>query len=248
MNISILTIFPEMFDGFLNTSIIKKALLQKHATIEVIDIRSFTDDKHNRVDDYPFGGGQGMVLFYQPVVAAIKSVKTNDSKAIMLTPAAYQLNQQRVRTLAKETHLILICGHYEGFDERILEHVDEVLSIGDYILTGGELAAMVVSDAIVRVIDGVITESSHLDESFENGLLEYPQYTRPQEIDGYKVPEVLLSGHHENVRKWRLKESLRKTLKYRPDLLEKRIFSKEEEKFLQEISDEWLKLRSNYFE
>lgn len=238
MRISILTIFPEMYHGFLTTSIIEKALNEKRVEIEVIDIREFTEDKHNKVDDYPFGGGQGMILFYQPIVSALNTLKQEGSKTVLLTPAAHTLTQKKVREYSKLNHLIIICGHYEGFDERILNHVDEVISIGDYILTGGELASMVLTDAVVRLLDGVIIEESHLEESFENGLLEYPQYTRPREIDGYEVPEILLSGHHENIRRWRLKESLRKTIQYRPDLLEKREFTKEEQKLLSELEEE----------
>lgn len=235
MKISILTIFPEMFTGFLTTSIIKKAQLKNHVTIELIDIRSFTDDIHNRVDDYPFGGGNGMVLRYQPVVDALKSVRKDQSYVVMLTPVGQVFKQPLARSLVNQKHIIFICGHYEGYDERILNHVDLVLSIGDYILTGGELASMVVSDAIIRLIPGVITEQSHLDESFEQVLLEYPQYTRPQTIDGYDVPEVLLSGHHQNIDNYRLKQSLLKTLKYRPELIKDYSFDKKTLKILSEI-------------
>ncbi len=238
MRITILTLFPEMFEGFLNTSIMKKARLKNLAEIETVDIRSFTKDKHHRVDDYPFGGGQGMILQCQPVLDALKSVRNEKSYVILLSPVGNVFKQSIAREYVKKEHIILICGHYEGFDERILDYVDESMSIGDYVLTGGEVASMVITDAIVRLVDGVITQASHEDESFENGLLEYPQYTHPVEYDGKCVPEVLLSGHHENIRRFRLNESLRKTLKYRPDLLEDRLFTKEEIEMLDILKEE----------
>lgn len=238
MRITIATIFPEMFEGFINTSIIKKAVLKELVTIDTVDIRSFTKDKHRRVDDYPFGGGQGLVMMAQPVIDALNSVKTAESKVIYLTPVGHVFNQVMAKEFVKSKHLILLCGHYEGIDERIMNHVDMCLSIGDFVLTGGEVAAMVVTDAIVRLVDGVITEASHQQESFEQDLLEHPQYTRPAEYQGKKVPEVLLSGNHEAIRRWRLKQSIRKTLTYRPDLLSKRTFSKEESQYLSEIESE----------
>lgn len=227
-----------MFEGFLTTSIIKKARLKNLVEIETVDIRSFTKDKHHRVDDYPFGGGQGMILQCQPVLDALKSVKKENSHVILLSPVGNVFKQSVAREYVKKEHLILVCGHYEGFDERILDYVDESVSIGDYVLTGGEVASMVITDAVVRLVDGVITQASHEDESFENGLLEYPQYTHPVEYDGKSVPDVLLSGHHENIRRFRLKESLRKTLRYRPDLLKNRTFSKEEIQMLDELKKE----------
>jgi len=238
MKISILTLFPEMYEGFLNTSIIKKARLKELVDFEIVDIRAFTLDKHKRVDDAPFGGGQGMVMFPQPIVDALRSVRSSESHVILMTPAATTFDQVKARELVDYQHLILICAHYEGYDERILNYVDEVLSIGDYVLTGGELASMVISDAVTRLVKGVITEDSNRYESFENGLLEYPQYTRPVEYDGQIVPEVLLSGHHENIRKYRLKESLRKTLRYRNDLLAKLEANKEIQEILNELINE----------
>jgi tRNA (guanine37-N1)-methyltransferase len=238
MRITIATIFPEMFDGFISTSIIKKAVLKELVEIDTVDIRSFTKDKHRRVDDYPFGGGQGLVMMAQPVIDAILSVKTPESKVIYLTPVGEVFTQPRAKEFVLLQHIILLCGHYEGIDERIMEHVDICLSIGDYVLTGGEVAAMVITDAVVRLVDGVIAEASHQQESFEEDLLEYPQYTRPADYLGKTVPEVLLSGNHEVIRKWRLKESIRKTRQYRPDLLKKRNFSKEEKKMLLEIESE----------
>lgn len=236
MKISILTLFPDMFDGFKETSIIKKAILKGHVEVETIDMRSFTKDKHNRVDDYPYGGGAGLVLLCQPVVDAIKSVRTEDSLVVMMTPQGKTFKQEVAYDFALNTkHLVIVCGHYEGFDERIRAYVDLEVSIGDYVLTGGELAAMVISDAVIRLIDGVITQESHEDDSFSDGLLEYAHYTKPREFDGVEVPEVLLSGHHDNVRKFRLYSSLEKTYKFRPDLLKNRTLTKEELAMLNEI-------------
>lgn len=232
MKISILTIFPEMFEGFLTTSIIKKAILKELVEVEMIDIRSFTKDKHNRVDDYPFGGGAGLVMMAQPVIDAINSCKAENSLVIYMTPVGHSFKQGIAKEFAGKSHLILLCGHYEGIDERIMPYVDECISIGDYVLTGGELAAMVVSDAVIRLQPGVITEDSIIDESYEDNLLEYPQYTRPATYQGVDVPKVLLSGHHEEIRKWRLKQSLLRTKKFRPDLLQQRVFTKEERKLL----------------
>ena len=236
MKISVLTLFPEFFDSFRNTSIVARALSKQEIEFETIDYRTYTLDKHNHVDDTPYGGGAGMVLMAQPIVDALADLP--NSHVVMLTPQGKTFTQQKARELANQEHLVLVCGHYEGFDERIRDYVDEEISLGDYVLTGGELGAMVISDAVFRLCQGVIRQASHEDDSFENGLLEYPQYTRPVEFEGKKVPEVLLSGHHENIRRWRLKESLRKTYLRRPDLLEKREFTKEEVKFLEEIKAE----------
>lgn len=238
MKITVLTLFPEFFDSFKNTSIIKRALNGDKITFETINYRDYTKDKHNNVDDTICGGGAGMLLTCQPIVDCIKDIRTEDSLVVMMSPQGETFSQQKARDLSKYDHIILLCGHYEGFDERIRDYVDLEISIGDYVLTGGEAGALVVSDALIRLVDGVIRKDSHEDDSFENGLLEYPQYTRPIEFEGKKVPDVLLSGHHENIRKWRLKESLRKTLIRRPELLKERAFSKEEEKLLAEIKKE----------
>lgn len=238
MRITVLTLFPEFFNFFINTSIIKRALNGDKITFETINYRDYTKDKHNNVDDTICGGGAGMLLTCQPIVDCIKDVKTDNSIVIMLSPQGETFTQQKARDLSKYEHIILLCGHYEGFDERIRDYVDLEISIGDYVLTGGEAGALVVSDALIRLVDGVIRKDSHEDDSFENGLLEYPQYTRPIDFEGKKVPDVLLSGHHENIRKWRLKESLRKTMKRRPELLNDREFSKEEVKMLDEIKKE----------
>lgn len=238
MKISILTIFPEMFEGFLNTSIIKKAILQEFVEVELVDFRAFSKDKHNRVDDTPYGGGAGLVLMYQPVIDALNSVKTSLSHTILLTPAGHVYNQTMAKRFVEYNHLIIICGHYEGFDERILNHVDEVVCIGDYILTGGEIAAMAIADSVIRLIPDVITAQSLEAESFENNLLEYAHYTKPQEIDGFSVPDVLISGHHQKIAEYRHQSALLKTAKYRKDLLAKYSLSKTDKAFLDSVKDE----------
>lgn len=227
MKIDILTLFPEMFTGFLNTSIIKRALDKKIVEVNLHDFRKFSHDKHNHVDDYPYGGGQGMVLRCEPIIECLKTIKKDNSTVILMSPQGLTLNHNLASNLSLKEHLIIICGHYEGFDERVRDYVDLELSIGDYVLTGGELGSMVVSDAIIRLLDGAIKEDSHQDDSFSQGLLEYPQYTRPQCYDGKKVPDVLLSGHHENIRKWRKYQSLKKTYLKRPDLLKNYEFDDE---------------------
>lgn len=221
MKIDILTLFPEMFEGFINSSIIKRAREKNIVEINIHNIRDYTDDKHNRVDDYPYGGGNGMVLMCQPVVDAIEAFKTDESTVILMCPQGKKYNQELAYNLKNKKHLILVCGHYEGFDERIRNFVDLEISIGDYILTGGEIPAMVITDSVTRLIDGVIVKESYENESFNNNLLDYPVYTKPVEYRGLKVPEVLLSGHHENINKWRIEESIKRTKDRRPDLLKK---------------------------
>ncbi|MEG0410450.1 MAG: tRNA (guanosine(37)-N1)-methyltransferase TrmD [Erysipelotrichaceae bacterium] len=235
MRITILTLFPEYFDCFQTTSIIKRALENKLVTFETINFRDYTLDKHNKVDDTPCGGGQGMLLMCQPIIDCIRANRTQNTRVILLSPRGKTFNQAMAHELSKIDHLMIVCGHYEGFDERIRAYVDGEVSLGDFVLTGGEGAALIISDAIIRLLDGVILEASHQDESFEDGLLEYPQYTRPIEYEGKVVPEVLLSGHHANIKKWRLQESLRNTLNYRPDLLENRSFSSDELKMIEDI-------------
>lgn len=222
MKIDILTLFPEMFDGFLNTSIIKRARQDKYVEINIHNIRDYSKDPHKKVDDYPFGGGKGMVLMPQPIFDAVDVLKKDNSIVILMTPQGEPYYQEKAKELTTFNHLIIICGHYEGFDERILSIVDEEISIGDYILTGGEIPSMVITDSVVRLIDGVIEQESHENESFTDNLLDYPVYTKPQDFRGMKVPDVLVSGHHENIRKWRLEEQIRKTTEKRPDLIEKR--------------------------
>ena len=236
MKISILTLFPEFFDGFLTNSIIKRAISKEQVEIEIVNIRDFTTDRYGRVDSAPVGGGAGLIMKCQPVIDCLKSVKTENSHVILLSPRGQTYNQARAREFAsKYEHLILICGHYEGTDERINKYVDELVSIGDYILTGGEIGAEIISDSIIRLLDGVITPESIVDESFENGLLEYPQYSEPFSYEGDNIPDILYSGNHQAIDKWRKKESLRLTMKYRPDLLTNYQFNKEELKLLKEL-------------
>lgn len=203
MKIDILTLFPKMFEGFLTESIIKRAIEKNIVEIKVHNIRDYSLSKNKQVDDYPYGGGAGMVLMCEPIFRAIDDLKKEDSLVIMLTPSGTTFKEDIAYSLSKEKHIILLCGHYEGFDERIKTIVDMELSIGDYVLTGGELPAMVVADSITRLLDGVINKESLASESFNDDLLDYPVYTKPAEFRGLKVPEVLLSGHHANIKKWR---------------------------------------------
>lgn len=221
MKIDILTLFPNMFDGFISESIIKRAINKKKVEIRIHNIRDYTLDPHNRVDDYPFGGGEGMVLMPDPIFRAVDAIKDDDSFVILLTPQGKVYKQKLAYELSLKKHIIIICGHYEGFDERIRSLADMELSIGDYILTGGELASMVITDSIVRLIDGVIMKESHINDSFKDNLLDYPVYTKPYEYRGMKVPDVLLSGNHQNINKWRHDEQVKRTMERRPDLLEK---------------------------
>ena len=221
MKFDILTLFPEMFDS-IKYSIIGKAIEKELIDINIINIRDFSKDKHKKVDDTPYGGGAGMVMKPDVVYDAYQSVKSDNAKVIYLSPKGKTLNQEKVKELAKENHIILLCGHYEGIDQRVLDEiVDEEISIGDYVLTGGEIPAMVLIDSVSRYVEGVITSHSVEEETFSNGLLEYPQYTRPEIFLDKKVPEILLSGHHENIKKWREEKSLEITKQNRPDLLKK---------------------------
>ncbi len=222
MKIDILTLFPEMYDGILKNSIIKRAIDKKLIEINVHNFRNYSKDPHKKVDDYGFGGGPGMVLMPQPIFDAVLDLKTDDSYVILMTPKGYQYKQKIAYDLSLKKHLIIICGHYEGFDERIRTLADLELSIGDYILTGGEIPSMVLIDSITRLIDGVIEKESHMKESFNDNLLDYPVYTKPVDFRGMKVPEVLLSGHHKNIEKFRYEKQIEITKERRPDLLEKR--------------------------
>ena len=239
MKIKILTIFPEMFDSVMNASILGRAREQGLIEVECIDIRPFSDRKHKNTDDYPFGGGAGMVMLAQPIMDAMKHAMGDDfhGKRIYMGPRGTTLTTAKARQLAQEEELILLCGHYEGVDQRALDAcIDEEISIGDYILTGGELAAMVLTDCVSRFIPGVLGSSeSPEEESFSDGLLEYPQYTRPREIEGMEVPEVLLSGDHAKIRAWRRMESLKATKRFRPDLLEKAELTAKEKRMLEEM-------------
>ncbi len=223
MKIDILTLFPSMFDGFFSCSIIKRALDKKLVEINIVNFRDYSNDPHHKVDDTPYGGGNGMVLMVQPIYDAVMSLKTDDSTVILLTPDGEKYNQKKAYDFSKLNHLIIICGHYEGFDERIRSIVDFSISIGDYILTGGEIPSMIITDSIVRLIPGVIEEESHLNDSFNpnTNLLDYPTYTKPREFNGMRVPEVLLSGNHKEIAEYRKNECIKKTIKNRPDLLEK---------------------------
>ena len=222
MKFDVLTLFPEMFEP-LNSSIIGRAIEKNLIQINLINIRDFSKDKHKKVDDTPYGGGAGMVMMPDVVYDAYKSVEDKNAKVIYMSPQGKKLTQKKVEELAKQEHLIILCGHYEGIDQRVIDKiVDEEISIGDYVLTGGELPAMVLIDSVSRYNSGVIAEESREEESFANGLLEYPQYTRPEVFEGVKVPEVLLSGHHANIEKWRKEKTLEITAKKRPDLLNKK--------------------------
>ena len=222
MKIDILTLFPNMFDGFISESIIKRAINKGLVSINIIDFRKYSKLSNNQVDDTPYGGGGGMVLRIEPLYDAIMDVKKDspDAKVILMTPDGVQYKQNMAVELSKEKHLIFVCGHYEGFDERIRTLCDMEISIGDYVLTGGELPAMVVSDSIIRLLDGVITNTSLDSESFNDKLLDYPTYTKPQEFMGMKVPEVLMSGNHEKIKAWRNEMKLKRTQERRPDLLD----------------------------
>lgn len=219
MKIDILTLFPESF-SYLNSSILKRAQDSGKIEINIIDIREFSKDKHKKCDDYPFGGGAGMLMMVQPVFDAVKSVFSDDAIIVMPSPSGKTLNVESVKSLSQEKHIIFICGHYEGLDQRIIDIFKPLeISIGDYVLTGGELPTMVIVDAVSRFVEGVISQESLKEESFSSGYLEYPQYTRPADFMGYKVPEVLLSGNHAEIEKWRKERSIEKTKQIRPDLL-----------------------------
>lgn len=222
MKIDILTLFPNMFDGVFNESIIKRAIDNGNVEINLVNFRDYSKDLHNKVDDTPYGGGAGMVLTCQPIFDCVRDLKTEDSKVILLTPSGVPYKQKQAYELAKEKHLIIICGHYEGFDERIKSICDMEISIGDYVLTGGEVPAMVLVDSITRLLPGVINEESHLEDSFSgNYLLDYPTYTKPRVFEGMEVPEVLISGDHKKIAQYRQEERLRLTKDIRPDLLDK---------------------------
>ena len=242
MQFDVLTLFPEMFN-ILNESIIGRAKEKGLINVNLINIRDFSKNKHKKVDDTPYGGGAGMVIQPDVVYDAYKSVITNNEKSektrvIYMSPQGKKLDQQKVEELSKQEHLILLCGHYEGIDQRVLDSiVDEEISIGDYVLTGGELPAMVLIDSVSRYVEGVLKDGSTTEESFSQGLLEYPQYTRPEVFEGQQVPEVLRSGNHQIIDKWRREQSLKRTLEKRPDLLEEVDLSDEDKKILEKINN-----------
>ena len=221
MKIDILTLFPKMFDGFLTESILKRAIDKKKVDINIHNIRDYSDDSHKKVDDEPYGGGSGMVLKCQPIFGAVKKIEKENTKVILLTPQGIPFNQKMAYNLSKEKHIIFVCGHYEGFDERIRSLSDLEISIGDYVLTGGEIPSMVITDAVVRLLDDVIEEESHEKDSFTDGLLDYPAYTKPRVYEDLEVPEVLLSGNHKEIDDWREDQKIIRTTERRPDLLDK---------------------------
>ena len=221
MKIDVLSLFPGMFSGVFEESIIKRAISEGKVSINIHNFRDFSLDPHNKVDDTPYGGGAGMVLTCQPIFNCVKSLRTEESIVILLTPDGEVYKQEKAYSLSKSKHLIMICGHYEGFDERSRSRCDLDLSIGDYVLTGGELASMVLVDSIVRLMPGVIEEESHVNDSFNNNLLDYPTYTKPRVYEGMEVPEVLVSGDHKKIAEYRYEMSLRRTKERRPDLLDK---------------------------
>lgn len=240
MRIDILTLFPEMFSGVISSSIISRAIDKGIIEVKVHDFREFSKKPNKRVDDYSYGGGAGMIIEVQPVLDCLRSIEGyKEAHKILTTPVAETYSQKKAFNLSKKEHIIIICGHYEGIDSRILNFVDEVVSIGDYILTGGELAAMAIFDSVVRLLPNVLGNSLSIEEeSFSQNLLEFPQYTRPVTFENMDVPEVLVSGNHENIRKWRRYKSLEATYKYRKDLLEKATLTKEDLLFLKEIEGE----------
>ena len=240
MRIRVLTIFPDQFESFLKHPLTARAMQKQLINLQIVDLKEFADGSFRHIDDSPYGGGAGMILRCEPVFRALKQCRTPESRVIAFTPGGQVYDQKKARQLVNEPDLIFICGHYEGMDERIMTAVDEEISVGDYILSGGELPAMTVMDSLIRLLEGTIRADSTKEESFENGLLEYPQYTRPVSYEGMEVPQILRNGHAEKIRLWRLKQSLKKTMIKRPDLLEHRPLSNEEAKLLEEIKDEGL--------
>lgn len=237
MKITILTLFPEFFSSFTGSSIIKRAIGKGLVEINPVKIRDFTKDKYGRTDTPPIGGGAGLIEKCQPIIDALASVKTPKSHVVLFSPRGATYGEKKAQEFAKLDDLILICGHYEGIDERVNPYCDELLSIGDYILTGGEIPAMAVADSVTRLLDGAIATDSLKDESFNASALEYPQYTEPYDYNGEKVPDILYSGNHEAIQKWRRKKSLELTRKYRPDLFAKLTLSKQDLKLIKEIDD-----------
>lgn len=244
MKIDVLSIFPEMFTGVLGHSILKKAAEKQAVRYQVVNFRDYADNRHQTVDDYPYGGGAGMVLKPQPIFDAVEDLiqkaETGKPRVVLMCPQGERYTQRKAEELSKEDHLIFICGHYEGYDERIRQHlITDEISIGDYVLTGGELGAMVVIDSVVRLLPGVLgSEESHIQDSFSTGLLEHPHYTRPADFRGMKVPDVLISGNHRLIEEWRKKESLRRTYSRRPDLLDEIELPSEMQKLLAEIKNQ----------
>lgn len=235
----ILTLFPNMFKGLIEDSIIKRAIEKKLIEVNLIDFREFSTNKHHTVDDYSYGGGAGMLISVEPVHLAMKTIPNLDNaKKLLMSPSGNTFNQAKAIELSKQQHIVMVCGHYEGIDARILNFIDEEVSIGDYVLMGGEVPAMTILEAVSRLVPGVISEDSPVNESFSDSLLEHPQYTRPAVYEGLGVPDVLLSGHHANIKKWQRERALEKTLKVRPDLLKKANLNLVDYKYLWELKNE----------
>lgn len=237
MKITILTLFPEMFDGFLNNSIIKRAISKGVVDFNIANIRDYTLDKNHRVDTPPVGGGAGLIMKCQPIVDAIRANSNESTFKLLTSPKGKTFNQKYAKELAKKDDILIVCGHYEGIDERVNNYIDELVSTGDYILTGGEIPSMAISDAVIRLLDGAITKDSLNEESFDQNLLEYPQYTEPYDFEGYKVPDILYSGNHEAIRKYRRKKSLEETMKYRNELIDYDNLNKEDQKLIRSIKE-----------
>ncbi len=235
----ILTLFPEIIEGMVSSSILKRAMEKGLIEINIIDFREYSGNKHSTVDDYAYGGGAGMLIRVDPIYRALQTIDGLDkAHKILTSPSGNVWSQKKAEEFSRLDHIVIVCGHYEGIDARVLNYIDEEVSIGDYVLTGGEIPAGVIIDSVSRLVSGVIADDSTVNESFSMGLLEYPQYTRPQEFEGHKVPDILLSGHHANIKKWQRYESLKKTLIVRPELLKEVELSKEDLKMLDEIKKE----------
>lgn len=237
MKIDIVTIFPEFFDAFLHTSIIKRGIEDGYLHIKTHQLRDYSSLKHNRIDDTPYGGGAGMLMMFPPFYEAIKTLKAKDTYIVMTSPQGNLFDQQKAIELSKKKHIIILCGHYEGIDARVEDLIDEEVSIGNYVLTGGEMPAMIISDAISRLVPGVIHEESSDTDSLQKGWLKYPQYTKPEVYEGFRVPDILLSGHHQNIENWRKEQSVKRTLLKRPDLIKGIKLTDEEKKIIQKVSD-----------
>lgn len=237
MKITVLTMFPDFFESFLSMPLTKRAIEKEKAIIEIVDIKNFAKGSFRNIDDSPYGGGKGMIMRCQPVLDALKSVEGEMAKSFLMSPKGEVFSQKKAREMSEEEHIVLVCGHYEGIDARVEKHIDEQLSIGDYVLSGGESAALVIMDSVIRLLDGVLREGSADDETHESGLLEYPQFTRPADFHGDRVPSVLLSGNQKKIDEWRKTQSLLLTKKYRPDMFEKYELSREEKKLLEKAGE-----------
>lgn len=237
MKITILTLFPEMFDGFLSNSIIKRAISKGVVEVKLVNIRDYTLDKYNRVDTPPIGGGAGLILKCQPLVDALRANSTTKTHKVLLSPRGETYSEKKAYEYSHLDELLIVCGHYEGIDERVNDYVDELISIGDYVLTGGEIPSMAIADSVIRLLDGAITSESLSEESFSDNALEYPQYTEPKDFEGKKVPDILYTGNHTAIEKFRRKESLKLTRKHRPDLFKKIELSKQDKKLLKELDE-----------